>query len=236
MGWLMVMATAMALAGCDLPYDPQGTMERVRGGVMRVGVIDGGPWASIEDGEAAGVEVEMVRRFAQTLGPEVEVQWIGGSESRLLESLERHELDLVIGGLRQNSPWSGRVALTRPYTTTQWMVGVVPGTPSASSMQMTAEDLAGREVAVARGSIAGALLKERGARVIEMDDPGEAQGLVAGPAWQLRGWGAEPAAEIVLLSEKHVLAVPPGENGWLVAVETFLSGMEQPVEPGMASQ
>jgi polar amino acid transport system substrate-binding protein len=46
---------------------------------------------------------------------------------------------------------------------------------------------------------------------------------VAAYRWQLEAWGFEPAG-VELPEERHVMAVPPGENGWLVTLERFLAG------------
>jgi hypothetical protein len=40
---------------------------------------------------------------------------VAGSESELIERLERHELDLVAAGLEETTPWVKRVGFTRPY-------------------------------------------------------------------------------------------------------------------------
>jgi polar amino acid transport system substrate-binding protein len=77
-GLLLVLAAA-----CDLPRDPEGTLERVRGGTLRVGVAHNPPWASLPaPGEAQGVEPRLVRALAAELGARVE--WVAGGETELL--------------------------------------------------------------------------------------------------------------------------------------------------------
>lgn len=102
-----------ALAGCDLPLDPEGTTERVRGREMRVGVCHDPPWGIVRNGEPSGVDVELVRRFADEM--DAEIRWSSGTESELLTRLHLLELDLVIGGLRQPNPWSSKVGLSIHY-------------------------------------------------------------------------------------------------------------------------
>jgi len=110
---LALLALPLAL-GCHLPHDPEGTHLRVRGGTMRVGITENEPWTRLEPEEKPrGLEVELVQKFARQL--EAEIEWVRDSESNLIERLHRGELDLVIGGLTQSTPWSDRVGLTQPY-------------------------------------------------------------------------------------------------------------------------
>ena len=112
-----LLAVAL-LSGCSggFPADPDGTLERVTGDALRVGITANPPWTVLEDGAPpSGLEAEVVTEFAATL--DADVDWTVGSEERLIGDLEAGELDLVVGGLTGRSPWSGRAALTTPYTT-----------------------------------------------------------------------------------------------------------------------
>lgn len=97
-------ALALLLSGCGLqvPVDPDGTLDRVRGGELRVGL-------SADEPE----EEALVEGFAERL--DAEVIWRDGGEEQLMTALEDGELDLVIGGLTDQTPWSTHAAITRPY-------------------------------------------------------------------------------------------------------------------------
>lgn len=107
---LIVVLVAVA---CSLPRDPDGTLERVRGGVVRVGVANNPPWVTITPNGAEGVEPTLVRQIADSLGARVE--WIPGGESELLADLEERKLDLVLAGLTEDVPWKSKVAFTKPF-------------------------------------------------------------------------------------------------------------------------
>jgi len=111
--WLPVLVLALVTAGCGLPRDVDGTLDRVRGGALRAGVTDNPPWTEAGDGEPAGAEVELVERFADGLGARVE--WRRGSESALMTALGNGELDVVVGGFEEQSPWVEHASLTLPY-------------------------------------------------------------------------------------------------------------------------
>ena len=109
---------ALALGACQYPRDPEGTLDRVRGGTLRVGISPSEPWVTLEENQPpAGVEVELIKEFARTV--DAEVEWVKGSESDLMEALDGRQLDVVIAGLTRRSVWMHDAALTRPYLTTQ---------------------------------------------------------------------------------------------------------------------
>lgn len=111
---LVLLLTA---CGVQVPTDPHGTLDRVREGVIRVGVTENRPWVELEGtARPSGTEPELISRFAEQLGSEV--QWTQGSEAVLLDALERGELDLVAGGFLEDTPWVEKGAATRPYTET----------------------------------------------------------------------------------------------------------------------
>src|SRR3712207_2547513 len=95
---LAASVLVIAAVACGIPRDPDGTLERISDGTIRVGVAHAEPWAIVDDGGIPrGVEVSLVERLAGTIG--AEVRWTDGSEQELLTALEEGELDLVIGGL-----------------------------------------------------------------------------------------------------------------------------------------
>src|SRR5688500_9905358 len=98
-----ICALALLLGACDAtPWDPEGTLDRVSGSIMRVGVTASEPWVSIESGDPTGVEVTLVQRFAESL--DAEIEWVEGSEEELFGALKYGEIDLLIGGLSIRSP------------------------------------------------------------------------------------------------------------------------------------
>jgi polar amino acid transport system substrate-binding protein len=167
---LLLAALALLVAGCQIPQDPDGTLERVENGTMRVGVTESDPWVTVEP--LGGVEVELVRRFARDLNARVE--WVNGGEEELVNALEEGSLDLVVGGMTSKSRWKNDVALTRPYVETKGVVGDPRARP-----------------------------------VLDADD--------------------SPVAESELETEKHVMALPFGENAWMVRLERFLLNREDEI-------
>lgn len=114
----LVLVLLILLAGCsapDFPRDPEGTLLRVMGGELHVGVSPNPPHTEVaDDGSVSGTEVGIIEDWAATLG--AEVVWSSGAESALMEQLRLGELDVLVGGLASDSPWSTHAALTRPYT------------------------------------------------------------------------------------------------------------------------
>lgn len=210
----LAAAAVAALSGCQFPADPDGTLERVRDGTMRVGVTESDPWVDLADpDDPQGVEPELLRRFAARLNAEIE--WVDGSEEELMGALKEGELDLVAGGLTKKSPWTKEAALTRPYLRTRVVVGAPPG----ASLPDGLEDA---DVAYERGSETGGLLaRKTKAEPVAVKELRDAQGAVAIDDWllddlRLRATGTE------LAKHDHVMATTLGENAWLVELERFL--------------
>jgi polar amino acid transport system substrate-binding protein len=113
-GVVALVAGVLASCGLSVPTDPNGTLDRVTGATLRVGVSPNPPWTDVTQGsEPTGTEVVLVREFAATLP--AEVSWTVGGEEALITALEHGELDLVIGGLTADTPWEKHVAITKPY-------------------------------------------------------------------------------------------------------------------------
>ncbi len=120
-GFAGALGLLLLLAGCSavpVPQDPDGTLERVRAThELRVGASPSEGLVEVEGDEVTGPEADLAEAFAQAQG--AEVVWRPGGEEELVTALESGELDLVVGGLSAKSPWSSKVALTRPYATRQ---------------------------------------------------------------------------------------------------------------------
>lgn len=109
--WVVILASS----ACDgLPRDSAGTLDRVRDGSLRVGVVHNPPWISVDEtGETGGIEAELIAQWADGLGARVVVR--RDSEADLVASLHRREIDVVAAGFEADTPYRSRIALSRPY-------------------------------------------------------------------------------------------------------------------------
>lgn len=110
-----VAAATLLLGGCGvrIPTDPAGTLDAVQGGVLRAGVTPNGKWVRMDENEPTGSEIDALTRFAESL--DADVEWTVGSEQALVRGLEDGELDVVAGGLTDQTPWTNKAGMTRPY-------------------------------------------------------------------------------------------------------------------------
>jgi len=108
-------AAAIALTGCGLtiPTDPDGTLERVDGGVLRVGASPSEGLVEVSGDAVAGPLPTLVEEFATSR--DARVEWTVGSEEDLADGLEHGELDLAVGGMTDTTPWTETVSVTRAY-------------------------------------------------------------------------------------------------------------------------
>lgn len=114
-GVLVAVAMTAALAGCgvSVPADPDGTLQTVSGGELRVGVSADENLADVSADTPSGPIIDLVDTFADSL--DAEVEWTIGSEETLVTMVEEGDLDLVVGGLTDQTPWIDRVGVTRGY-------------------------------------------------------------------------------------------------------------------------
>jgi ABC-type amino acid transport substrate-binding protein len=128
------MLLVVILSGCGLnvPADPDGTLDSVRGGTLQVGISPNGEFTVVGDDDTySGSEVALIEGFAEELGADIE--WTVGSEETLVRGLEDDRIDVVIAGLTDATPWVEKTGVTRPYReataddgSTQKLVMLVP--------------------------------------------------------------------------------------------------------------
>ncbi|PVE23333.1 hypothetical protein DC522_16490 [Microvirga sp. KLBC 81] len=101
---LIAFLVGSTLAGCDLPRDPEETLEAVRGQELRVGVL--------KFGENAEKDRPIVERLAASL--EAKLVYVEGDAHALFEDLKRGHLHLVIGGVPETTPFEKELGLSKP--------------------------------------------------------------------------------------------------------------------------
>lgn len=220
---VVLLLVAIAATGCQYPRDPDGTLNRVEGGVMRVGVTEADPWVLLEgDRPVGGAEVELARRFARDVGARIE--WVQGSEEELVDAVKEGQVDLILGGMTNKSRWKKDVAFTRPYVETRSVVGIPPG-------ESFPDDFAGVPVAAELGTEEEGLLAQRTeARVVPVTDLAPRAGRPAAvPHYMLDDLELTDSGT-ELDEAKHVMAVKLGENAFLVRLERFLLNREDEIE------
>lgn len=99
-------ALLLTLSGCaDYPRDTEGTLERVRGRAMRLGVVAGDA-----DPAYAALAGELARRTGARVDRRV------GAAEPLLQELEKGRVDLVVGTYDRSTPWDARVTFSKPVS------------------------------------------------------------------------------------------------------------------------
>ena len=173
-----LLALVLVVAGtvsCALPSALRGTPP------LRVGLTpDLPPLAFMQDGQMAGLELELARDLAQALGRPVEVSGLPWKE--LLRALEERRIDVVMGGITITEERRALVAFTQPVLqgglgamiragdlatlssaaalhARGGQLGVMPGTTSDAFVQRDYRK--GRRVPVARAEDAPILLQRR---------------------------------------------------------------------------
>jgi polar amino acid transport system substrate-binding protein len=224
-----LLLSGALLCACQIPQDVDGTTDRIRrDGVLRAGISQSDPFVILEPGRPpAGAEVRLVERFARTLGARVE--WVEGSEQELADAVKEGSVDVLAAGLTSKSQLKKEVAFTKPYLTTETIVGIPPG--ATLDKKLTNVRIAAEKGTEAVG------LAERKTKglIVPVDSLANSKGSPAAIGeWLLSDLGLVPSGT-VLKRDKHVMAVKLGENELLVDLERFLLRREQ-LARGLAAQ
>ncbi len=102
---MTIVAALILVSGCaDLPWDAEGTLERVKATkTLRAGVISSGAEAS------EAVPRQFLARIAAETGSSPQIT--SGSTEVLLPKIETGELDIVVGHFAADTPWARRVTI-----------------------------------------------------------------------------------------------------------------------------
>lgn len=97
----------LALAGCDVPRDPEGTLSDVRGKTLIVGVNDGNEPA--DERERAVLE-----RFAESVN--ADISYHRAEFHRLAADLKNGRIHVIAGHLPKTTPFSKEIGLSVPVS------------------------------------------------------------------------------------------------------------------------
>lgn len=117
----LTMTVLLGGCGISVPTDPDGTLDRVRTeGVLRAGASPRPGWVAVDGADPSGREPDLLARFADDLGADLE--WTVAGEEELVRMLEDGEVDVAVGGFTEDNAWVDEVGLTRPYLGTHVMM------------------------------------------------------------------------------------------------------------------
>lgn len=207
---------ALGLAGCDdfrYPRDPNDTLDRVLAtDRVRVAAVDHVPWVIVDGNNVPrGAEVDLIEAFARDLGATVE--WRRAPAFEALDALERGDVDLAVGGFTNRAVTAHKGAShTYAYFTEALIVASEPGLAIPQRLD-------GQRVYVAPDLMADSLVRDQDG--VPVSEKTASVRLLAVPEWLARARALEPTS-IVLRRDEHVIAVPKGENAWVVRLERFL--------------
>ena len=199
-------AIISGLAACGQPYPAD-----IRG--------------SLDEARESALEVEeylsvLAGSFAEQEG--LEVEWIQGEETELLEALKGGDLHIVAGGLTKATPWKKHVSLSEPVSTCR----VYAGLPGPAGGPASEEELKSMALRVERASGLAYKAEKKGYTVERVAALEDGSGGAIAEEFTLAENGLTPVGK-PLLKATHVLAVPHGENALYAALTRSL-----PARPG----
>ncbi|QXT62301.1 hypothetical protein [Tessaracoccus palaemonis] len=101
--------------GVTIPHDPDGALDRITGTTLRVGASPAQGLVRVDGAHVTGPLPDLVDEFAATRDADIEFTVLG--EEEIVDALEAGRIDLGIGPMTDESPWTERASQTRGYDT-----------------------------------------------------------------------------------------------------------------------
>ena len=112
---LIILILLSMVTACSIPKDPENSFEEARKDGLLVGAVPNPPYVEISNDQFTGTEIEKLREFAKRENLQLKIE--KGTESELVEKLEKYELHVVAGGIGKKTIWTKKAGLTAPYDT-----------------------------------------------------------------------------------------------------------------------
>lgn len=108
-----VILLLILLSGCNFPKDAENSFQNAQQNSLKVGVVNNAPYAFMQNGAAQGSEIEILKSFAKNNN--LQIQFIEGSESTLIEKLEKFKIHIVSGGFDKKTVWKKHAGTSATY-------------------------------------------------------------------------------------------------------------------------
>lgn len=206
------IAIIAILYSCDIPKDPNKTFSKAKGDTLRVGIANSGARADFNNGKPKGIEVEIIKGFAESIN--TEIKWIPGSQQQIIDLLKEYQLDIAIGGFTKGSAFKKHAGFTNYYERVKIKIGAPAGVMLPSKAK-------NEEIAVKEGTEAlAAVKKKNGIPVIYDSIPPKGIPLAATEK-DLEKLNYNISKDHLQKSD-YVIAIPKGENKLLQELENYL--------------
>lgn len=208
---VLVVTLVIFTGGCEgFPKDPNGTLEKARNNILKVG-LTGYDAAADVPAEPVSGQITFVRQFAREIN--AKIRWVKGSQGDITELLSHHELHMAIGGFTPDSPFKNEITLSKPYFAEKIKIAgrgrAVPGRIK-------------NEQVIVKDYITAMYVREKGAiPVISSAFSAPGNVLIAARESELNKMGIQQDDRILHKLE-YVVAIPMGENAFLIALEKFI--------------
>ncbi|MGB7786311.1 MAG: transporter substrate-binding domain-containing protein [Salinimicrobium sp.] len=112
---LILLTLLSMVTACSIPNDPEDSFEEAKKDALLVGAVPNPPYVEISNDQFTGSEIEKLRAFAKRENLRIKIE--KGTESELVEKLEKYELHVMVGGIGKKTIWKKKAGLTAPYDT-----------------------------------------------------------------------------------------------------------------------
>lgn len=170
-----------------------------------------------DDGKPAGVDIDLAKLVADDLGVELEI--IDMNFDLLIDALKSGKGDFIAAGMTANEERATQVDFSTSYTANGLLMVVAAGNDSIK----TADDLAGKTIAVQTGTTADLYATDevKGATVLTFNTPIEAGTAVSGGK-----------ADVAIIDNLPAKSIADSSAGKLKVIDGFIT--EEPMSMAIA--
>lgn len=224
---VIIFLHILLISSCkEWPHDPNHTLENIKKNkIIRVGLIDNPPWSSRINNQATGIDIAIIKNFAQYLN--VTPKWFFLNEEKAMFGLMNDQLDIVIGGISKDTLWQNKVGLTRPYYHEIFYIGFPPGLSKHTALKNL-------PIAVQPMSFLIQYIKYHNAIPFITNDLFRSEHAVAAGKTELIAH--QYYLKKKLSDRDYVFAIENGENLFLTTLESYLKQNQKSIHARIKSK
>lgn len=111
--YIFLILLVIAVSCNDYPRDTKNSFEEAKAKGLKVGMVENPPFIEFQNNSISGIEIRIIEEFAEKHN--LNIRYIRGTETELINQLENYELHILAGGFDRKTVWSAKAGRTASY-------------------------------------------------------------------------------------------------------------------------